>query len=220
MEFLKALFGNGEALTFDQLMEKATAAKINAVNIADGSYVSKAKFDDKVNTLSQQVTDLTGKITQRDTDMTDLQAKLTAAQADAGKLTDAQSALTALQTKYSADQTEWQQKVQKQQYEFAIREKANGMKFTSPAAKRDFIREATGKEFKVDGETLLGYDDFVTKYKTDNPGAVTDDKPADPPAEPDKKPPVIVLPNGKPAADDKSVFGFHFNGVRPKSQDK
>lgn len=220
MEFLKALFGNGEALTFDQLMEKATAAKINAVNIADGSYVSKAKFDDKVNALSQQVTDLTGKITQRDTDMSDLQAKLTAAQADAGKLTDAQSALTALQTKYSADQTEWQQKVQKQQYEFAIREKANGMKFTSPAAKRDFIREATGKEFKVDGETLLGYEDFVSKYKTENPGAVVDDKPADPPAEPDKKPPVIVLPNGKPAADDKSVFGFHFNGVRPKSQDK
>lgn len=220
MEFLKALFGNGEALTYDQLVEKATAAKINAVNIADGSYVSKAKFDDKVNTLSQQVTDLTGKITQRDTDMSDLQAKLTAAQADAGKLTDAQSALTALQTKYSADQTEWQQKVQKQQYEFAIREKANGMKFTSPAAKRDFIREATGKEFKVDGETLLGYEDFVSKYKTENPGAVVDDKPADPPAEPDKKPPVIVLPNGKPAADDKSVFGFHFNGVRPKSQDK
>ena len=54
MEFLKTLFGNGESLTYDQLAEKIKAAKLNVVNIADGSYVSRTKFDDKVNTLTQQ----------------------------------------------------------------------------------------------------------------------------------------------------------------------
>ncbi len=215
MEFLKALFENGQALTYEQLVEKANAAKINAVNIADGGYVSKAKFDDKVNALTGQVTDLQGKITQRDTDMTELQNKLTAAQADSGKLADAQSALTALQSKYSQDQQEWQKKVQKQQYEFTIREKANGLNFTSPAAKRDFIRSATEKEFKADGDTLLGYDDFVAKYKTDNPGAVTE------PTKPEQSgqnPPIIVLPGGNPNAGDTASFGFHFNGVRAQEK--
>lgn len=220
MEFLKTLFGNGESLTFDQLVAKVKEAKLNVVNIADGSYVSKAKYDDKVGALQQQVTDLQGQITQRDTDMTDLKSKLTAAQADAGKLTEVQNQLTAMQTKYDADKTAWESKTAQQAYEFMVREKANGLQFTSPAAKRDFIREANGKGFKVDGETLLGYEDFVTKYKAENPGAITEPKPADPaPADPQKAP-QIVLPAGKQSDPEKSVFGFHFHGVRPKPEEK
>ena len=216
MEFLKALFENGP-LTYEQLVEKAKAAKIEAVNIAGGTYVSRDKFDDKVRTLSGQITDLQGQLKQRDTDMADLQTKLSAAEKDAGKLADAQASLSALQSKYSDDQKAWQTKVDRQQYEFAIREKANGIKFTSPAAKRDFIREATSKEFKADGDTLLGYDDFVTKYKADNPGAVADD--AADPAQPDPKMPTIVLPGGTQNGDNKASFGFHFTGVRAKPQD-
>ena len=93
MEFLKALF-NGEALTYEQLAEKVKGAKLNVANIADGSYVSRAKFDDTTNGLKQQVTDLQGQLSQRDTDMADLSTKLAAAQADAAKLPDAQKALT------------------------------------------------------------------------------------------------------------------------------
>ena len=57
MEFLKALFGD-EALTYDQLAAKVAEGKLNVVNIADGSYVSRNKFDDTVNGLKSQVTDL------------------------------------------------------------------------------------------------------------------------------------------------------------------
>ena len=167
MEFLKTLFGNGESLTYDQLVEKIKAAKLNVVNIADGSYVSRTKFDDKVNTLTQQVTDLNGQLTQRDADMADLNTKLTAAQADATKLGEVQQSFTDLQTKYNADKQAYERKLSQQSYDFLLREKASGLKFTSPAAKRDFIREATDKDFKIDGENLLGYDDFVTKYKAD-----------------------------------------------------
>ena len=211
MEFLKGLFKDGEALTYDQLMAKAAEAKINAVNLADGAYVSKAKFDDNVNTLKQQVTDLQGQITQRNTDLTDLQAKLTAAQTDAGKLTEAQASFAKLQKQYEADAKAWEAKNQKMAYEYAIKERANAIKFTSAAAKRDFIREASAKEFKIDGDTLLGYEDFRAKYEAENPGAIEVAKAEDE----GKKPPKIVPPaETAPGQPDKSLFQFHFSGVR------
>jgi phage minor structural protein GP20 len=218
MEFLKALFGNGEALTYEQLVDKVNKNKLNIVNLADGSYVSKAKFDDRVSTLSQQIAGLQGQIAQRDQDIQGLNDKLTAAKADTTKLAEAQSTLATLQSQYETDRQTWEAKAKQQEYDFRIREKAGALNFSSPAAKRDFIREASSKEFKLDGDTLLGYEDFLTKYKTENPGALIEDKPADvPPADPQVPPaPAIVLPKTQTPEPEKSVFGFHFNGVRPK----
>ena len=141
MEFLKKLFAEGESLTYEQLQQKITEAKLNVVNLTDGGYVSQAKHK----AATDQVADLQGRLAARDTDMADLQQKLAAAQADASKLPEVQSSLTALQTKNATDQTAWQQKIAKQEYEFRVREKANGIKFSSNAAKRDFIREAMEK---------------------------------------------------------------------------
>lgn len=195
---------------------------IRFADLSEGRYVDVEKYNNKVNTLSQQVTDLQAQITQRDTDMADLKGKLTAAQTDASKLTEAQTALTGLQQKYDADRQSWDSKLKQQQYEFMVRERANGLKFTSPAAKRDFIREANGKDFKVDGESLLGYEEFVTKYKADNPGALAEDPPAGGDGaqgaggQATPKQPTIVLPQNPQPTGDKAVFGFNFNGVRPK----
>lgn len=221
MEFLKKLFGDGEALTFDQLVEKAKAANINAVDLSEGKYVSLEKYNDKTNALSGQVETLKGQLMQRDTDIADVQGKLAAAQGDATKLTEAQTQLTNLQNKYAADTQALEAKLTRQAYEFDIRERAGKLKFSSAAARKAFIAEAMGKEFKRDGETLLGYEDFVTKYKADDPGAFVPDEPPKP--EPESKPvgtttppPQIVLPSGGkgPAGADN---GFHFNflGVRP-----
>lgn len=210
LEFLKKLFAEGEALTYEQLQQKAIAAKLNIVDLSDGKYVSQVKYK----AATDQVTDLQGQLTARDADLTDLQTKLTAAQADASKLPDTQAALTALQTKYTTDQATWQEKVQKQMYEFQVREKAGAIKFTSAAAKRDFISQAIGKEFKQDGDKLVGFDDFVTSYTADNPGAITTPDP-----EGGKEPPKIVLPKGKSESGDKPVFGFNFNGVRPRPKE-
>lgn len=211
MEFLKTLFDGG-ALTYDQLLAKTQAGKMNVVNIADGSYVSRHKFDDAVNGLKQQVTDLQGQISQRDTDMSALNEKLTAAQADASKLTDAQTALTGLQTKYDADKRNWEAKTAAQAYEFAVKTAANQYKFSSAAAQREFVRGAIDAGLKMDGDTILGFGDYVSKFRTDDPGAIVDQQ-NEPEATPPK--PAIVLPTGH-TAPEQSVFGFHFNGVRPK----
>ena len=108
MDFLKSLFSDGEALTYEQLQAKMQAANVNAVNLSEGRYVSIDKFNDKVNALTQQVTDLNGQIAKRDTDITALQETLTAAQADATKLAEAQNALTDLQGKYAQQKTDYE----------------------------------------------------------------------------------------------------------------
>ena len=139
MELLKNLFSEGEALTYDQLTEKISAAGLKLANIADGSYVSRDKMDSKVKGLQGQISDLQGQVKQRDTDMAELQTKLTAAQTDADKLASVQSDLAALRQQREDDGKAWQQKIAAQAYEFAIREKAGEVKFSSNAAKKQFI---------------------------------------------------------------------------------
>lgn len=190
---------------------------VRFADLSEGGYVSVDRFNSQVNGLTQQVNDLTGQISQRDADITDLQGKLTAAQTDASKLTEAQTQLTNLQAKYQQDQQAWDAKVVKQRKEFMVREQANGLHFSSAAAKRDFISQAQAKDFQLDGETLVGYVDFLTKYKAENPGALVDQAPADP-TDPDNKPQIVLPKNPKPEGE-KAVFGFHFNGVRPKPSD-
>lgn len=200
MEFLKALF-NGGSLTYAEFEAAVREQKMNVVNLADGGYISRSKYDDTVNGLKGQITDLQGQITSRDTDLTSLREQLTAAQADAGKLGAVQQSLTDLQTKYDTDKTNYEQKLTRQTYEYMVRERANGLHFSSTAAKKAFVQEAIGKDFKVDGDNLLGYEDFVTKYKADDPGAFAAEK--GPEATPPKTPTVVLPGSGKPAPGKK-----------------
>lgn len=169
---------------------------IRFADLSEGGYVSVDKFNSQVNGLNQQVKDLQGQITQRDTDISDLQGKLTAATADASKLSEVQTQLSGLQAKYTKDQQDWAAKTAKQRKEFMVRERANDLKFTSAAAKRDFLGQANGKDFQLDGDTLMGYEDFLIKYKADNPGALAEEAPPTPETTPTKPDPKIVLPGG------------------------
>ena len=190
MELLKNLFSEGEALTYDQLTEKISAAGLKLTNIADGSYVSRDKMDSKVKGLQGQITDLQAQVKQRDTDMADLQTKLTAAQTDADKLASVQSDLAALRQQREDDGKAWAQKIAAQAYEFAVREKAGEVKFSSNAAKKQFIADAIAKQFKQDENgKMQGYDEFLTQYKADDPGSFVVDEPA-----PGKKGPSITVP--------------------------
>lgn len=194
MDFLKALFPEGGSLTYEQLATAAREQKMNIVNLAEGGYVSKGKHDDTVKGLNGQITDLQGQLTQRDNDLTTLRGQLTAAQADVSKLGTVQQSLADLQSKYDTEKTDFEQKLSRQSYEFMVRERANGLSFSSTAAKKAFVQEAIAQGFKVEGENLLGYEDFVTKYKADDPDAFKVEKAPDP--KPPVKTPTVVLPGG------------------------
>ena len=198
-----------------RIFEGATEEQINAILNANSADIGAAKSGtaQQITTLTEQVAALTEQMTQRDTDMQALQEQLAAAQTDAGKLGEAQSALTALQTKYAEDQKKWEERTRRQAYEFAIREGAGKLKFTSAAAQRDFIREATAKKLTFDNGRLMGFDDFTAAYRADNPGALADEKP-ETPSTPET--PQIVLPQTAPsAAANGTGFNFGFLGVRP-----
>lgn len=173
---------------------------VRFADLSEGNYVSVEKYNAQIEARDNQITGLNEQITQRDADITSLNEKLTAAQADASKLGEAQTTLADLQTKYQNDKKAWEESTAKQQRSFAVREKAGTLKFTSAAAKRDFLNAANAKDFKLEGETLTGYDDFLNGYKAENPDAFVVEKPAEPapaPAPADnggKKNPVIVLP--------------------------
>lgn len=165
--------------------------QVRFADLSEGGYVSVGRYNGQVNALNQQLSGLQAQIAQRDTDITGLQEQLTAAQGDAVKLAEVQSQLLALQQSYTNAQQEWEANNARQRREFMVRERANDLQFTSAAAKRDFLSQANGKEFQVDGETLMGYEDFVTKYRDENPGAFVTEQP---PAPPEPAKPTIVLP--------------------------
>lgn len=202
-----------------RIFEGATKEQIDELLNINSADIGSAKSGtaQQISALTQQVTDLQAQMTQRDTDMTALQEQLTAAQTDAGKLTEAQTALTALQTKYAADQQKWDEKIKKQAYEFAIREQTSKLAFTSAAAQRDFIREATGKKLPFENGQLMGFDDFAAAYRAANPGALVEEK--EPEAQPDPTPQLVLpqTPQGAAAASGDG-FNFGFLGVRPRPQ--
>ena len=109
----------------------------------------------------------------------------------------------------------------KQAYEFAVKDFASSKKFTSNAAKRDFINSMIAKELKMDNGRILGADDFVTSYSTENADAFVVEKEDKVPEQP--KPSFVSSTQGaNPPADSTGGFAsaFHFTGVRPKENNK
>lgn len=173
---------------------------VRFADLSEGGYISRSKHDDKVNALTQQVMDLQGQIAQRDTDLAGLNERLTAANADAGQLAEVQKQLSALQGKYDDDSKAWAEKNARQAYEYAVRTKAGELKFSSAAAKKEFIREAIAQGFKQEGDTLMGYTEFLTKYREGDPGAFVSDQPKD-----DPKPKLVIPGKSNPAPKKMSL---------------
>lgn len=110
-------------------------------------------------------------IAQRDTDLNDLKQKLADAGTDAETLKKLQSELDTLQTNYTNAQADYKKALDKQAYEFAIKEKTNSLQFTSASAKKAFLSDALAKNLTMDNGNILGFDDFVNAYKEQDAGA-------------------------------------------------
>ena len=174
--------------------------------------------------LNGQVTSLNETIATRDGDLADLQKKLEAAGEDATKLAELNNSMSALQEKYDADTKSYQDKLRQQSYEFAVKEYANSQHFSSKAAKRDFIKAMIDKNLQMEGDKLIGGDDFRAAYATDNEDAFyVEPEPASEPEyifEEDSKPteqaPIPTMVASTPGAstvEDES-FDFGIVGVR------
>ena len=130
---IKDLFDKAEdgILTYDQFEALAKENDTKFVNLKDGNYVSKSKYDSdikglnqQIETLNGQVETLNGTITTRDEDLANLQKQLELAGEDKTKLEALNTQMSDLKTKYEADIQAREDKLRQQSYEFAVREYA------------------------------------------------------------------------------------------------
>lgn len=208
MDFLKVLFENG-AIDWDTFCKAVTEKGFKIADLSQGAYVSKNKYDDDINAKTTQINDLTGQINQRNADLQDLQSKMEAAQGDTSKLTEVTNQLNQFQENYNKMENKYKTQIAKQQYEFAVKEFANEQKFTSAAAKRDFIRSLTDKGLQIENGKIVGAIDYLNTYKQENTDAI---------AVEDNKPQFVNTTNKKTDEPKPNPFleAMNFTGVRPE----
>ena len=122
-------------------------------------------------------------IKKRDADLEDLQKKLKNAGVDAEKLKTLETDLATLKKTYEESKGEYEKKLADQAYEFALKQKVDGLKFSSNSAKKAFIADAMKEEMKIKDGELQGFDSFVKSYKENDAGAFISEEPnkQDPP---------------------------------------
>lgn len=214
---LKKLFESG-ALTYEQFSSAVTAAGYKLADLSTGNYVSKKKYEDELQAKDTTIQDLNNQISTRDTDITNLKNQLEdGSKTNETKITDLSNQIQKLQGDYANAKNEYETRLKKQSYEFAVREFANGKKFTSNAAKRDFTEQMIQKNLQMEGQKIIGADDFVTAYTESNPDAFVQGDPAPAPAPGNPKPTFIQPTPPQPSGNDNPFTNaFHFNGVRPR----
>ena len=165
MEFLRKLFADGEALTFDQLKTKIEAdTGLKIVNLADGGFVSKEKHDAKITELNgtkKQLEDARAEIQSfKDMDIDGIKKK-----ADDWE------------QKYEADTKALQDKLTTQQTEFAAKTYLRGFKFTDPMVEEAVFRQFMEKKFAMEGDKFLGADEYMTEMQKQHPAIFVAENP-------------------------------------------
>lgn len=160
-EFLKALFGVTEdgqpvALTYEQLAEALTANKeLKLVNLADGGYVSKDKFDAK------------------ETELAGVREQLTAANQTIQSYKDMdvdgiKKSVSDWEQKYNDDTATLRQQLAEQEQMHSLDMFLGGYQFSSKAA-RDGIRAAfLGKKFPYEDGKFIGAKEYIDSLMADD----------------------------------------------------
>lgn len=167
---VKELFDKAEngTLTWEQFQAASGEAKF--VDLTEGNYVSKQKFENEISQKDTRITELTNTISARDTDLATLQQTLKDA-GDVDALKQASKDLADLQKRYDKETKDYQAQLSRQAYEFAVKEFANSKNFSSKAAKRDFTQAMLAKNLQLEEGRIIGAEDFVDMYAKDNDDA-------------------------------------------------
>lgn len=181
---IKELFEKSEngTLTFEQFESLMKENGANFKDLSTGDYVSVGKHNNLLEAKDKEIETLNNTIKTRDTDLEELKTKLAEAGTDAEKLTTLTNDFTNLQGKYDADVKAYKEQLKKQAYEFAVKEYANTLNFTSAAAKRDFTQSLIRENYKMDNGKIMGAEDFRVKYESENADAFKAVEPAPEPA--------------------------------------
>lgn len=143
---LKELLGDE---LYKQVAEKVGEHKIAVVS--DGSYIPKAKFDEKLN----EIKEYKNQLKERDQQLEDLGAKAKGHE----ELTKQIEQLTAQNEK---TKQEYEQKIQQQAFDHALSSALNGAKVKNTKAVRALLDT---KKIKLNGDKLDGLDEQLKALK-------------------------------------------------------
>lgn len=219
---IEELFKKSEdgKLTYDQFIQLAGTAKF--ADLSEGNYVSKQKYTDELAARDTRINTLNETIGTRDQDLAKLQKQLEEAGTDSSKLTEVSTQFNNLQKQYDKDMKNYQKQLKDQAYQFAVKEFAATKKFTSNAAKRDFINSMMAKNLQMENDRIIGAEDFVSMYTEENADAfITEQAEQTPPPVPEQPKPMFMAPTQGtqiPEEDPTGGFAsaFHFTEIHPK----
>ena len=236
---IKDIFDKAEdgVLTLEQFESIMKESGAKFADLSDGKYVSKSKYDadlkakdgelaakdTEITGRDDQIKNLTETISTRDTDLANLQKQLEDAGQDATKLAELNTQITGMQAKYDADVQAYQNQLKQQAYEFAVKEYAQTKNFSSQAARRDFVQSMIARGLQMDGDKILGREDFAEAYFAENADALVQEKAPEPEPAPEPVPepapkvvvPEFIAPTPGPEPDTGAgEFHFDFTGVR------
>lgn len=218
MDFLKQLFESG-ALTWEQFVAAVNAKGYKLADLSTGNYVAKKKYEDDIQTRDTQIGDLSSQITTRDTDIKSLRKQLEDGGKDnETKVADLTAQLTKLQGDYKTAKADYEAKLSRQSYEFAVKEFANGQTFSSRAAREFFINSMISANLQVADNKIIGANDFLENYKKENADSfiVANPEPTPEPTPAPEPKPIFTQPTPPAPAGPENPFDqfFNFNGVR------
>lgn len=172
LEFLKPFFEDG-SLSFEQLQEAVKDSGVKPVNLADGEYVSKSKYDSESHEKDAAIETLRKTAEQRKTDLTDLKTLLEKAGTDENGIKSTLGKIDELKNQAETDKADFEKRIEKTKREAAVKVFASGIEFTSKTAKKGFIDAylATEPELNDDGEVKNG-EEFLEQFSKDDPYAV------------------------------------------------
>ena len=136
-------------------------------------------------------------IKQRDEDIKSLQQKLKDAGTDSDKLSTLETELSTLQETYKNAKADYEKQLADQAYEFAVQQKAGELKFSSNSAKKAFLADIKADPLKMKDGELIGFDDFVSKYKEQDEGAFINEQ-----SNPDNVPQFTSKVQNKPTSGE------------------
>lgn len=173
MDFLKELFDKAEngTMSYEQFAEAVKTSGVKLANLATGDYVSKKKYEDDLSGKDSIIADLNATIDTRNTDLKSLQEKLDKAGTDSAMIENLSGELSEMRTKYDNATKEYTDKLNKQAYEFAVKEFAGEQSFSSNAAKRDFINSMLAKSLPMENGNIMGAKDYMAEYAKNNSDA-------------------------------------------------
>ena len=216
LDLLKNTFDEATAenpVTFEGLKKVIEDNKCKFFDLQDGNYVDVGKLND-ANALINQ---LNSAAADRENTLKQLNEQLNAAGNNSQELENVRASLNTLQNQYDTDKQNYENQLSQQRKTFAIKEYANSQKFTSSAAKRDFINFMNSKTLDIDDNyTIKGANDYRNEYQKSNEDAFVKENSSDnggttpPPQFVSTTPGTTPPPSG-----ETNPFHFNFIGVRP-----